>query len=160
VASAVRTVERGYYDNGAKRAGQVRRVHIIREEGPRGWDASDGKHQTWCGQSAWNGRNSRPIIRDAPHHLPAGLKWCPKCTGHLAEQLGRLEEVARLLGLGVLAVDRAAVVTRPDLDVLALPDLPHVEVSLRRREVTPVDDLLDTLPADAPEHAADLCGPD
>jgi hypothetical protein len=95
--SAVRTVERGYYA-GSRRAGQVTRVHVVREEGPRGWDPGNGP-QTMCGQSAWKGQNSAPIIRDAPHALPDGLQWCPKCTGHLAERLGWLNEVAKLLGL-------------------------------------------------------------
>lgn len=96
--STVRTIERGYYA-GSRRAGQVRRVHVIREEGPRGWDNSEFGNQTMCGQGAWKGQNSTPIIRDVPHALPEGLQWCPKCTGHLAERLGRLTEVAQLLGL-------------------------------------------------------------
>jgi hypothetical protein len=92
----VRTLERGYAASTGNRAGQVRRVHVIREEGPRGWEGST--RRTWCGGIAGNHRDSVPVIRDAPHELPEGLAWCPKCIGHLAEQLGRLGEVARLLG--------------------------------------------------------------
>lgn len=94
----VRTVERGYYSGSGRRAGQVTRVHVVREEGPRRWDGDAGHRQTWCGQSAWNGRGSVPLFREAPHPLPEGLRWCPACIGHLAEQSGRLGEVARLLG--------------------------------------------------------------
>jgi hypothetical protein len=97
--SAVRTVERGYVASTGRRAGQVRRVHVIREEGPRGWDNSEFGNQTLCGQGAWKGQNSPPIIRYAPHELPEGLTWCPKCVGQLAELLGRTHAVARLLGL-------------------------------------------------------------
>jgi hypothetical protein len=93
----IRTVQRGYYDRSEPPAGQVRRVHVIREEGPRGWDGPE--RQTWCGQGTWNGQHSPPVIRDAPHDLPRGLSWCPKCTGLLAERLGRINEVATLLGL-------------------------------------------------------------
>lgn len=92
--TAIRTLERGYTTT--RRAGQVRRLHVIREVGPRGWDGST--RQTWCGQLGGRHTRSEPIIRDAPHPLPDGLRWCPDCIGHLAEQLGRLDDVARLIG--------------------------------------------------------------
>lgn len=90
---SVRTVERGYVTG--KRAGQVKRLHVIREEGPGDYQGQ----QTMCGQHAWPVTKSEPVIRDAPHPLPDGLTWCPKCVGHAAEHLGRLDDVARLLGL-------------------------------------------------------------
>ena len=93
--NAVRTLERGYYTPG-RRAGQVRRLHVIREDGPRGWEP--GK-QALCGTAAWLHRNSPPILRDAPHPLPEGLSWCPRCVGLLAELEGRTAEIAALLGL-------------------------------------------------------------
>ena len=94
--TAVRTVERGYAASTGRRAGQVRRVHVIREKGPGNWEPGS---QALCGSHAWNVTDSPAIIRDAPHELPEGLTWCPKCVGHLAELLGRTHAVARLLGL-------------------------------------------------------------
>lgn len=91
----VRTVERGYYASQPQRSARVTRVHVIREDGPH-----PGK-QAMCGQHAYDVRNSEAIVRDVPHALPDGLSWCPKCVGHLAEKLGRLGEVARLLGAEV-----------------------------------------------------------
>jgi len=88
----MRTLERGYTTG--RRAGQVCRVHVIREVGPGDYR---GK-QTMCGQHAWPVTNSEPVIRDAPHPLPDGLSWCPKCIGLAAEELGRLDDVARLIG--------------------------------------------------------------
>ena len=91
----VRTVERGYYSGSSRRAGQVRRVHVIRETPTRSLPPGSG---TFCGQGTGRHRNSMPVVREVPHPLPEGLRWCPACLGHLAEQLGRLGEVARLLG--------------------------------------------------------------
>ncbi len=96
----IRTLQRGYHDGGRQPAGQVRRVHVIREEGPRGWS---GTRQTWCGQSSGRVTHSPPVIREAPHELPEGMSWCPKCVGLLAELAGRLDEVARSLGLTAAA---------------------------------------------------------
>lgn len=94
--TVIRTVERNYPASRETRSGRVSRVHIVREEGPRGHEGP--KRQTWCGQHAYDVTNSRSLIREAPHPLPEGLRWCPACIGHLAEQVGRLGEVARLLG--------------------------------------------------------------
>lgn len=91
----VRTLERGYHAATGRRARQVQRVHVIREHGPKG---REGGRQALCGAHARGVTNSPPIIREAPHPLPEGLRWCPACIGHLAEQSGRLGEVARLLG--------------------------------------------------------------
>lgn len=94
--TAVRTVERGYYA-GNRRAGQVRRVHVLRDtDGPGDWLAGS---RFWCGQGAWDVTHSPAVVRDVPHELPEGLTWCGHCLGKLAEQLGRLGDVARLLGV-------------------------------------------------------------
>jgi hypothetical protein len=96
----IRTVQRGYATS-TKRSSRVTRVHVVRE---------DGKHagrQTMCGQHAYDVTNSEAIIRNTPHPLPGGLTWCPKCIGHAAEHLGRLDEVARLLGVDAPPSPRA-----------------------------------------------------
>lgn len=94
----VRTCQRSYVQDG-HRAGQVRRLHVVREHGPRGWEDRPAT-QTLCGQSTGTHRQSQGIIRATPHPLPDGLTWCPKCVGLLAEQQGRTAEIATLLGLG------------------------------------------------------------
>ena len=87
----MRAMYRGYW-SGGKRAGQVRRLHIIREDGPAGWPP--GK-QTMCGQAAWKCQNSDPeIITPLPSRPPDGLAWCPACIGRQAEVLGLLDEIA------------------------------------------------------------------
>lgn len=91
---SARAVHSGYYD-GRPRAGQVRRVHIVREDGPRpGQDAM-------CGQAARPVTNATPVVIDPmPPHPPDGLEWCPHCLGRLAERLGALpwlgEQLARM----------------------------------------------------------------
>ena len=88
---APRAVYHDYYA-GRARARQVRRLHVIREDGPLGWES--GK-QTLCGQHAWQVRNSQPVVIDPmPARPPEGLRWCPKCIGHLAEALGLLDDIA------------------------------------------------------------------
>jgi hypothetical protein len=103
--SAPRAVYRGYYQSG-KRAGQVTRLHIIREDGPRG-AIREGRvrgvpagSQTLCGQGALKHRNSDPvIISPMPAEPPEGLSWCPKCVGCQAELSGLIGEfAARLAG--------------------------------------------------------------
>lgn len=88
-----RAVHSGYVD-GRPRAGQVRRVHIIREDGPR-----PGR-QAMCGQHAWACTDSTPVVLDPmPLQPPDGLAWCPHCLGRLAERLDALlwlgEQLAR-----------------------------------------------------------------
>lgn len=90
-ATAPRAVYHDYYA-GRKRGAQVRRLHILREEGPGNWEPGE---QTLCGQHAWSVTRSNPvIISPLPARPPEGLKWCPKCIGHLAELLGLLDDVA------------------------------------------------------------------
>lgn len=94
-ATVPRAVYRGYSSKSGKRAGQVRRLHVIREHGPG--DAPPGS-QTLCGQSAGRHTDSPAvIISPLPDRPPDGLLWCPKCIGHLAERLGLLGEVAASL---------------------------------------------------------------
>ncbi|WUI02077.1 hypothetical protein OHR68_09805 [Spirillospora sp. NBC_00431] len=88
-----RAIHSGYYD-GHPRAGQVRRAHIIREDGPaRGLTAM-------CGQGVWPTTNATPVVLDPmPVRPPDGLTWCPHCLGRLAERLDALwwlgEQLAR-----------------------------------------------------------------
>lgn len=90
---APRAMYRGYYDR--RRAGQVRRLHVIREEGPGYWSPGS---MTWCGQLAGAATHSDPVILDPmPAEPPEGLSWCPKCIGQLAELLGLLGEIAASL---------------------------------------------------------------
>lgn len=92
--TAPRAVYRGYWKDG-RRAGQVTRIHIIREAGKRPGE------QTWCGQGTGLHKNSQPVVLDPmPAQPPPGLAWCPMCIGHLAEVLGRLGEVAAALAGG------------------------------------------------------------
>lgn len=90
-----RAYHSGYYD-GQRRAGQVKRLHIIREDGK--WPG----RQSMCGQPAWRVRNSTPVVLDPmPNTPPAGLTWCPSCVGHLAERMGALDLfAAELAGVG------------------------------------------------------------
>lgn len=69
-----------YVANG-KRAGQVKRVHVIRE---------DGK---WAGRWAHCGQSSSPVTKSVPvilcpipFVLPEGLTWCSKCVMRLARR--------------------------------------------------------------------------
>jgi hypothetical protein len=108
-AAPVRTVERGYASSTGRRAGQVSRVHVIRDIPPRTERGLAAGHQTWCGQTTGRHQNSAAIVRDAPHVLPDGLAWCPHCIGRAAEYLGLLEVVARVIGISRdgLAEERA-----------------------------------------------------
>jgi len=97
---AARAVYRGYV-HGGRRAGQVRRLHVIRDtpvahHGDRAcWPRAE---YTWCGQSAGLHQKSAPqVISPLPDRPPEGLAWCPACIGHLAEYYGLLGEVAASL---------------------------------------------------------------
>jgi len=80
------------YVDGGQRAGQVRRLHILREDG------TFARQQALCGQAMWDGRNSRAMLLDPmPATPPDGLTWCPPCVGRLAERLGVLADVATSL---------------------------------------------------------------
>jgi hypothetical protein len=102
-----RAVYRGYWQGG-KRSARVTRLHIIRDTPVAAHRSAyrpfhqPPSEQTWCGQFATPCTNSEPVIFDPmPSRPPEGLTWCPVCIGHLAEQLGRLDDVAaRLAGAG------------------------------------------------------------
>jgi len=67
--ASVRTVERGYASSTGRRAGQVSRVHVIRDTPPRTERGLEAGHQTWCGQTTGKHQDSAAIVRDAPHAL-------------------------------------------------------------------------------------------
>lgn len=88
---STRAIHSGYY-TGATRAGQVRRVHIIRDGG------GPDRPTAMCGQGIWPTTNSIPVVLDPmPTRPPDGLAWCPHCLGRLAEHLGALDDIAARL---------------------------------------------------------------
>ena len=95
----MKTLERSYGPAAGGRSRQVRWVHVIRNDGgPRRYRNGRTADQTWCGQRA-AAAGGQPVLRDSPHELPPGLGWCPRCIGLLAGHLGRINEIAVLLGL-------------------------------------------------------------
>lgn len=93
--SGPRAIHRGYY-SGHARAGQVKRLHIIREDAV-GRLGRPGD-QTLCGQHAWAVQHSESvIISPLPAVPPEGLTWCPACVGKQAELSGLLAEFAARL---------------------------------------------------------------
>lgn len=82
---------RGYVDNG-RRAGQVRRLHILRETGT---PSHEPRQSGWCGTTGWDVTASRTVlISPLPVRPPDGLTWCPCCVGRYADYIGLLGEVA------------------------------------------------------------------
>lgn len=78
-----------YHDATARRALQVRRLHIYREDGK--WAGKQGL----CGVDAWDTTNAPKVVLDPlPARPPDGLTWCPRCVGMAAERLGFLDEFA------------------------------------------------------------------
>jgi hypothetical protein len=92
-----RAVYHGYF-TGSKRAGQVKRLHIIREQGPGDWPPGS---RALCGTGVWSVSHSESVILSPmPAQPPEGLSWCPACVGKQAELSGLLGEfAARLAGL-------------------------------------------------------------
>lgn len=87
---------RGYVDAG-RRAGQVKRLHILRNTPRRVVRASRPPSYStgWCGIHAWDVTGSSAVVLNPmPDRPPAGLEWCPACIGHLADTLGLLDAVA------------------------------------------------------------------
>jgi hypothetical protein len=69
------------YVEAGKRAGQVKRVHVLREDGK--W-AGRWAH---CGQSSGAVTKSSPVwLQPIPFVLPDGLTWCSKCVASLARK--------------------------------------------------------------------------
>ncbi|WP_258563018.1 hypothetical protein [Streptomyces phytophilus] len=91
----LRAFYRGYHAATGRRAQQVRRLHIMREDGKFA-----GK-QGLCGAPGWGVTHSPPVVIDPmPEEPPAGLDWCRACVGHASALAGRLDahaaEIARI----------------------------------------------------------------
>lgn len=88
----MRAFYRGYHAATGRRAGQVRRLHIMREDG------KFAGHQALCGAAGWGHTNSPPVILDPlPMKPPDGLTWCRSCIGHAAALVGQLDAFARIV---------------------------------------------------------------
>jgi len=86
----MRAFYRGYHAATGRRAKQVRRLHVMREDGKFA-----GK-QGLCGTPGWGVTQSPAVILDPlPAEPPAGLSWCNSCVGHAAHLVGQLDAVAR-----------------------------------------------------------------
>lgn len=100
----MRAFYRGYHAATGRRAAQVRRLHVMREDGKFA-----GK-QGLCGAPGWGHTNSPPVLIDPlPANPPEGLSWCRACVGHAADQVGQLNAFARLIaGLDDIARQQTA----------------------------------------------------
>jgi hypothetical protein len=97
----MRAAYRGYW-TGGKRAGQVRRLHIIREHGPGDRVAKE----FMCGAPAWDCTHSDVVISDQlPVKPPEGLAWCPHCIGRAAEAAGLLGGFGEQLARATIAAE-------------------------------------------------------
>lgn len=104
----MRAFYRGYNAAAGRRAKQVRRLHVMREDG--GFAGKQGL----CGAAGWGVTNSPPVILDPlPVDPPEGLTWCRSCVGHAADHVGQLNAFARLIA-GLDAIAREAVQTEPE----------------------------------------------
>ena len=91
---SARGLYRGYW-SGGKRAGQVRRLHIVREDGPKGW--APGK-QTMCGQGAWDVTHSDAVILDPlPDRPPEGWRGARSASAISLSGWGCWRRSGRLL---------------------------------------------------------------
>jgi hypothetical protein len=88
----MRAFYRGYHNGSERRAGQVRRLHIMRE---------DGKYpgrQAYCGTGGYDVTHSTTVLIDPlPATPPDGLAWCGACVGRAAERTGQLDTWAAQL---------------------------------------------------------------
>ncbi|MGW1405052.1 hypothetical protein [Streptomyces sp. NPDC002403] len=88
----MRAFYRGYNSRSGHRAAQVRRLHIMREDGK--FPGRSGE----CNAAGWAHRDSDPVILDPmPTAPPPGLEWCPACIGRAAERAGLLTQFAATL---------------------------------------------------------------
>lgn len=103
----MRAFYRGYNAATGRRAKQVRRVHVMREDG-----RFAGK-QGLCGAPGWGVTHSPPIILNPmPAVPPEGLDWCRACIGHAADAVGQLTAFARTVA-ELAERQRKAAVTPP-----------------------------------------------
>jgi hypothetical protein len=88
----MRAFYRGYHAASGRRAQQVRRLHVMREDGK-----FPGR-QALCGAAGWTHTNSPAVVLDPmPTDPPDGLTWCRPCVGHAADLVGQLNAFARLI---------------------------------------------------------------
>lgn len=88
----MRAFYRGYHAATGRRAAQVRRLHIMREDG------KFAGRQALCGNPGWGVTNSPPVVIDPlPLKPPDGLSWCRSCVGHAAALVGQLDAFARIV---------------------------------------------------------------
>lgn len=91
----MRAFYRGYHAATSRRAAQVRRLHIMREDGR--YPGRQGE----CGMHGHDVTHSPTVILDpAPQTPPDGLAWCPKCIGLAAARTGLLDQWAAQLAGG------------------------------------------------------------
>lgn len=113
----MRAFYRGYSAATGRRAKQVRRVHVVREDGKFA-----GK-QGLCGAPGWGVTQSPPVLIDPmPADPPVGLAWCRACIGHAADAVGQLDAFARIVAAA--APERCARCRqpRPLFDFSWVPD--------------------------------------
>ncbi|MGW6531404.1 hypothetical protein [Streptomyces venezuelae] len=88
----MRAFYRGYSAATGRRAKQVRRLHVVREDG------KFAGRQGLCGTPGWGVTKSPAVILEPlPAEPPAGLAWCNACLGHAAHLVGQTEAVARAI---------------------------------------------------------------
>jgi hypothetical protein len=88
----MRAFYRGYHAATCRRAQQVRRLHVMREDG------KFAGRQALCGAPGWGHINSPPIVLDPMPAAPLdGLTWCRACVGHATDLVGQLNAVARMI---------------------------------------------------------------
>lgn len=113
----MRAFYRGYHAATGRRARQVRRLHIVREDG------KFAGRQGLCGAVGWGVTHSPPVILSPmPTEPPAGLSWCRACVGHASDVVGQLDAFARIVAaLGSLGdlpqldeTKLAAAIVQPD----------------------------------------------
>jgi hypothetical protein len=94
VATAWTASASAYHTGSSRRAGQVRRAHLIP---PTGTFPRRGAPTAACGTPWWDTRNAENERLPLGGPLPPELTWCPKCLGVAAEVLGLSARVATLI---------------------------------------------------------------
>lgn len=113
----MRAFYRGYSAATGRRAKQVRRLHIVREDGKFA-----GK-QGLCGAPGWGVTQSPAVILNPmPAEAPAGLDWCRACIGHAAAVVGQLEAFARIVAAAAPEHCGRCKQPRPLFDFSWVPD--------------------------------------